>query len=59
MTPFVGEGALRELGADRVETPEDVYEAARLVTLHLPLTYETRGSLGKEAFAQMKERRAW
>ena len=45
----------RELGAERVESPGEVWKAADFLTLHLPLTDETRGSLGKEAFGQMKD----
>jgi D-3-phosphoglycerate dehydrogenase len=32
-----------------------VYAQAEFLTLHLPLTDETRGSLGREAFAQMRD----
>jgi D-3-phosphoglycerate dehydrogenase / 2-oxoglutarate reductase len=53
--PFVAVERFRELGAERVETPEEVYGAADFLTLHLPLTDETRGSVGREAFARMKE----
>src|SRR5207244_9873501 len=53
--PFVAKERFRELGAERVETPEDVYGAADFLTLHLPLTDDTRGSLGKKAFGQMKD----
>src|SRR5207245_7546916 len=49
--PFVAKERFPELGAERVETPEDVYGAADFLTLHLPLTDEPRGSLGKKAFA--------
>jgi D-3-phosphoglycerate dehydrogenase / 2-oxoglutarate reductase len=53
--PFVADERYRELGAERAETPEDVYAAADFVTLHLPLTDETRGSVGREAFARMRD----
>ncbi len=53
--PFVAPERFRELGVDRVESPEDVYAAADFVTLHLPLTPETRGSIDKEVFAQMRD----
>jgi D-3-phosphoglycerate dehydrogenase len=52
--PFVGRERFRELGVERVETPEAVYAAAEFLTLHLPLTPETRGSIGREAFARMR-----
>ena len=53
--PFVAKERFRELGAERVESPEDVYGAVDYLTLHLPLTEETRGSIGKQAFEQMRE----
>jgi D-3-phosphoglycerate dehydrogenase len=53
--PFVSVERFRELGVDRVETPEELYALADFVTLHLPLTPETRGSIGAEAFARMRE----
>ena len=53
--PFVSKERFRELGAERVETPEEIYGAADFLTLHLPLTEETRGQIGKAAFEQMRD----
>ena len=53
--PFVAADRFRELGVERVETPEDVYAAAEFLTLHLPLTAETRRSLDAAAFAGMRD----
>ena len=53
--PFVSKERFRELGAERVETPEEVYGAADFLTLHLPLTEETRGQIGKTALEQMRD----
>lgn len=53
--PFVSPERFRELGVERVETPGDVYAAADFLTVHLPLTPETRGSIDTSAFAQMKD----
>jgi D-3-phosphoglycerate dehydrogenase len=53
--PYVSPGRFRELGVERVETPEDVYAAAEFLTLHLPLTNETRGTVDADAFAQMRD----
>jgi D-3-phosphoglycerate dehydrogenase len=53
--PFVARERFRELGAERAETPEAVYAAADFLTLHLPLTPETRGSIGRDAFAAMRD----
>ncbi len=36
--PYVAAERFRELGAERVESPEDVYAAADFLTLHLPLS---------------------
>jgi D-3-phosphoglycerate dehydrogenase / 2-oxoglutarate reductase len=53
--PFVAKERFRELGIERAETPDDVYAAAEFLTLHLPLTDETRGSIGTEAFERMPD----
>jgi D-3-phosphoglycerate dehydrogenase len=53
--PYVAAERFRELGAERVEAPEDVYAVADFITLHLPLTAETRGSIGAEAFTKMRD----
>jgi D-3-phosphoglycerate dehydrogenase len=52
--PYVAGERFRELGAERAETPEDVYAVSDFVTLHLPLTSETRGSVGAAAFEAMR-----
>jgi D-3-phosphoglycerate dehydrogenase / 2-oxoglutarate reductase len=53
--PYVAPERFRELGADRVEAPIDVYAVADFLTLHLPLTPETRRSLDASAFAAMRD----
>ncbi len=53
--PFVARERFRELGVERVDTPDDAYAAAEFVTLHLPLTDETRGAVGSDAFARMRD----
>jgi D-3-phosphoglycerate dehydrogenase len=53
--PFVATDRFRELGVERLDTPEQVYSTAAFLTLHLPLTPETRGSIGAAAFARMIE----
>jgi len=52
--PFVVPERFRELGADHVATPEEVFAAADFLTLHLPLTDETRGFVGEAAIARMR-----
>jgi D-3-phosphoglycerate dehydrogenase len=53
--PFVAPERFRELGVERVETPAEIYDVAAFITLHLPLTPDTRRSIGVEAFAQMRD----
>jgi D-3-phosphoglycerate dehydrogenase / 2-oxoglutarate reductase len=53
--PFVAKERFRELGVERLETQDDVLGAADFLTLHLPLTAETRGSIDAGAFAKMRE----
>ena len=53
--PFVTPERFRELGVDVAETPEDVFDQADLLTLHLPLNEETRGILDADAFARMRD----
>ncbi|HEX2504427.1 MAG TPA: phosphoglycerate dehydrogenase [Miltoncostaeaceae bacterium] len=52
--PFVADARYRELGVDKAETPEDLYGASDFVSLHLASTAETRGFVGRDAFAAMK-----
>jgi D-3-phosphoglycerate dehydrogenase len=53
--PYVAADRFRELGVERCETPTAVYAEAEFLTLHLPLTAETRGSVDASAFAQMRD----
>ena len=53
--PFVAAERFRELGVETRGSLEEVYAEADLITLHLPLNDETRGLLGADAFAQMKD----
>jgi D-3-phosphoglycerate dehydrogenase len=53
--PFVSADRFRELGVERVENDADVYAVADFLTLHLPLTDETRKSINAGAFAKMRD----
>ena len=53
--PFVSPDRFRELGVERVENDVDVYAVADFLTLHLPLTDETRKSINGVAFAKMRD----
>src|SRR5436190_5183437 len=53
--PFVGKERFRELGVERAETADELYAQASFLTIHLPLTDETRNALDGEAFAKMQD----
>jgi D-3-phosphoglycerate dehydrogenase len=53
--PFVAPERFRELGADHAGTVEEVFDVAEFLTLHLPLTDETRGFVGVDAIAKMRD----
>jgi D-3-phosphoglycerate dehydrogenase len=52
--PFISEERFRELGVDSA-TFHEVLERAEFLTLHLPLTDETRHSIDAEAIARMRD----
>jgi D-3-phosphoglycerate dehydrogenase len=53
--PFVAPDRVRELGIEAVQSLPELYAASDLVTLHVPLNDATRGLLGAEAFALMRD----
>ena len=53
--PFVGEDRFRELGIEHATTLEDVYGVADVISLHSPLSDETRGMINRDAIASMRE----
>jgi D-3-phosphoglycerate dehydrogenase len=53
--PFVARERFRELGVERIETQGEVLAAADFLTLHLPLTAETRGSIGAQFFERLRD----
>jgi D-3-phosphoglycerate dehydrogenase len=52
--PFVAPERFRELGAESASFDE-VLERAEFLTLHLPLNDETRGAIGTDAIAKMRD----
>ena len=52
--PFVAAERFRELGVEPAALDE-VYAAADFITLHLPLTDETRGLIGQQALSRMRD----
>jgi D-3-phosphoglycerate dehydrogenase len=53
--PFVSEERFRELGVERAASFDEVLAAADVLTLHSPLTDETRGLISREAIAKMRD----
>ena len=53
--PFVSSERVKELGAERVDSPEEIYAQADFITIHLPNNAETKGFLNAGAFARMKD----
>lgn len=52
--PFISAERAKALGIELVDM-EGIFEKADFITLHLPLTPETRGLINKDAFAKMKK----
>lgn len=53
--PFVANERFKELGVEKADTPNDLYQLADFITIHLPRTPETSGWLNAKAFAEMKD----
>jgi D-3-phosphoglycerate dehydrogenase len=52
--PFVSRERYRELGVERAESADEVLAEADFLTLHLPLSDETRGAIDAAAFRRMR-----
>jgi D-3-phosphoglycerate dehydrogenase len=52
--PFLTEQRAKQLGVELVGDLDSVYRAADFITVHMPVTEQTRGMLNAEAFAKMK-----
>src|SRR5205085_7487836 len=52
--PFVSADRFRELGAEPA-TFDEVLERSDFLTLHLPLTDDTRGAIDSDAIAKMRD----
>jgi D-3-phosphoglycerate dehydrogenase len=52
--PFIGQDAAAALGVELV-TLDELYRRADFITVHTPMTAETKGLIGEAAFAKMKK----
>lgn len=52
--PFLTDARALSLGIELAEDLDAVYRAADFITVHMPVTEETRGMLNADAFARMK-----
>jgi len=52
--PYLSEARARELGVQLATELDAVYQAADFITVHMPVTDQTRGMLNAAAFAKMK-----
>ncbi|RRD22348.1 C-terminal binding protein [Brucellaceae bacterium VT-16-1752] len=53
--PYVSEGHELGLGIERVKTVEELYARADIVSLHTPLSQETRNYISTKQLAEMKK----
>lgn len=52
--PYAPAGTHKAVGIERIDTLDGLLEAADLVSIHCPLTSETRGMIGGREIARMK-----
>jgi D-3-phosphoglycerate dehydrogenase / 2-oxoglutarate reductase len=52
--PFLTDSRAKALGIELVADLDDVYRDADFITVHMPVTDQTRGMLNADAFARMK-----
>lgn len=52
--PYVALSRFEELGVERAETLEDALDVADVLTVHTPLTPETKGMIGAAELARLK-----
>jgi D-3-phosphoglycerate dehydrogenase len=53
--PFVARERFRDLGVERADTADELFAAADFLTLHAPLTDETRAVIDAGAIARMRD----
>ena len=52
--PYVSSGTQKALGVERVHSLDELLRLADVVSVHCPLTAETRGMIGEKEIARMK-----
>jgi D-3-phosphoglycerate dehydrogenase len=52
--PFISEKRAQDLGV-RLVSHEELFRTADIITLHIPMTSETRNMIGEKEFAMMKD----
>ena len=52
--PFLSDARAKALGFEGASDPDAVYRQADFITVHLPVTTETRGMINAESIAKMK-----
>jgi len=52
--PFLTEGRARQIGIEAVLDPDVIYREADFITVHMPVTKETRGMINAGSIAKMK-----
>ena len=52
--PFLSDARAKALGFEGASDPDAVYRQADFITVHLPVTAETRGMINAESIAKMK-----
>jgi D-3-phosphoglycerate dehydrogenase len=52
--PYLTEDRAKAIGAEFADSVDDVYRAADFITIHMPVTPETKHMLNAAAFAKMK-----
>jgi len=54
--PFLTEARAQALGIELMADPDGLYRLADYITVHMPVTEQTRGMLNADAFTRMKPR---
>ncbi len=53
--PYIGRNCVDEICATMVDSPEELYSACDIISIHTPLTPETKHLVGEAAFEAMKD----